>query len=51
MTDKKCGQCDNLARTKRFKTVGACMVRKVGMDWLMPRHIGDRACPAFKEKE
>ena len=48
MTDKKCGQCDNLARIKRFKTLGACMVRTVGMDGFMPRHVGDRACPLFR---
>lgn len=50
MTHKKCGQCDNLARSKRFKTVGACMVRTAGIDCYIRRHVGDRACLLFRDE-
>ena len=49
MTNNKCGQCDNLARSKRFERVGACMVRTAGIDWYIKRHINDNACPMFVE--
>lgn len=52
MTEKKkCGQCANLAMSEWSKVLGACMMRRVGMDGFMPRHIGDRACLLYREKE
>jgi hypothetical protein len=47
--NKKCGQCGNLAKSPRFKNVGACMVRTAGIDWHIKRHVGDRACLLFKD--
>lgn len=51
MTEKKCGQCDAFAQSARSAPYGACTVRTAGIDWYIRRHVGSKACPAFRERK
>lgn len=51
MTNDKCGKCRNFAKSNMSETVGACMARTVGVDYYIRRHVGDRACLLYREKE